>query len=103
MPSKESQSLRDQFQAMSNRMVANPEMDIHSLRDMFETLQAQASEPTSVTYEEVLAGGHSALWCTPLGAAQDRVVLYAHGGGYISFTKDTIRKLAGHLAKATGS
>lgn len=102
MPSTESEALKDQFRTISGRMAANPDMDISTLRDMVDGLQARASEPIGVTYEEVLAGGRAALWCNPLEGAQDRVILYTHGGGYISNTMDTARKLAGHLAKATG-
>ena len=102
MPSTESESLRTHFQSMSDRLAANPEMDLPTLRAMLEELAVQAAEPTDVTYEEVDAGGRPALWCIPLGAATDRVILYTHGGGFVSNTMHSHRKLAGHLAKAAG-
>ena len=87
---------------MTDRLAANPEMDLPTLRAMLEELAVQAAEPTDVTYEEVDAGGRPALWCIPLGAATDRVILYTHGGGFVSNTMHSHRKLAGHLAKAAG-
>ena len=67
---------------------------------MLEELADRAAEPTDVTYEEVDAGGVPALWCKPIGAADDRVVLYTHGGGFVSNTMHSHRKVAAHLAKA---
>lgn len=102
MPSTESEALRDHFQSMSDRMAANPEMDLTTLRSMLEELSARAAEPTNVTYEEVDAGGRPAMWCNPIGADDDRVILYTHGGGFVSNTMHSHRKLAAHLAKAAG-
>ena len=53
-------------------------------------------------YREVSAGGVPALWAEPHGAAADRVIMYLHGGGFVSGSLYTHRKLAGHLAKAAG-
>jgi epsilon-lactone hydrolase len=102
MPSSESDALRTHFQSMTDRMAANPEMDLTTLRSMLEELGARAAEPTDVTYEEVDAGGQPAMWCNPIGAAPDRVILYTHGGGFVSNTMHSHRKLAAHLAKAAG-
>jgi monoterpene epsilon-lactone hydrolase len=103
MPSTESDALRDHFQSMSDRMAANPEMELRTLRSMLEELADRAAEPTQVTYEEVDASGIPALWCQPLDAAGDRVILYTHGGGFVSNTMHSHRKLAAHLAKAAGA
>ena len=101
MPSTESDALRAHFQSMSDRMAANPEMDLVTLRSMLEELGLRAAEPTDVTYEEVDAGGRPALWCNPIGAAEDRSSS-PHGGGFVSNTMHSHRKLAAHLAKAAG-
>jgi acetyl esterase/lipase len=61
------------------------------------------TEPGGVDYREVEAGGVSALWIEPHGAARDRVIVAYHGGGFISGSLYTHRKLYGHLAKATGA
>jgi acetyl esterase/lipase len=83
-------------------MAANPQLDIVSLRSLLDEMHLLASEPTDVTYEEVVAGGRSALWANPIDAATDRVILFFHGGGFIAGSINCHRKLAAHLAKATG-
>ena len=59
-------------------------------------------EPGGVDYIEVDAGGVRALWIVPKGADERRVLLYAHGGGFLGGSIYTHRKLVGHLAKAVG-
>jgi epsilon-lactone hydrolase len=103
MASIESDELRTIYQSWSDRMAAAPDMDLATLRDLFEEWHRPTAEPTGVTYEEVDAGGVPALWCLPLGAADDRVLLFTHGGGFVVGSSATHRKLAGHLAKAVGA
>jgi monoterpene epsilon-lactone hydrolase len=103
MPSTESDALRAHFQSMADRTAANPEMDLSTLRGILEELHQRAAEPTGVTYEEVDAGGRPALWCIPVDGTDDRVILYTHGGGFVVNTMDSHRKVAAHLAKATGA
>jgi acetyl esterase/lipase len=59
-------------------------------------------EPGGVDYLEVDAGGVPAMWIEPHGAARDRVIVAYHGGGFISGSLYTHRKMIGHLAKAAG-
>jgi len=61
-----------------------------------------SGEPGGVDYLEVDAGGIRAMWVRPKGAADDRVIFYAHGGGFVSGSIYTHRKMVGHLAKAAG-
>lgn len=103
MPSTESDALRAHFQSMTDRMAADPDMDLVTLRSMLEELAARAGEPEGVSYAEADAGGVRALWCRPEGADANRVVYYMHGGGFVSNTADSHRKLAAHLAKAVGA
>jgi acetyl esterase/lipase len=42
------------------------------------------------------------MWLRPKGAVEDRVIFYAHGGGFVSGSIYTHRKLVGHLSKALG-
>lgn len=60
------------------------------------------AEPKGVDYLETDAGGIPAMWALPKGCAEDRVLLCFHGGGFISGSVYTHRKLFAHLAKATG-
>jgi acetyl esterase/lipase len=88
---------------MSERMAANPDMDLPTLRAMFEGLAAQTAEPEGVTYAEVAADGVPALWCIPTECRSDVVILYTHGGGFAANSASSHRKLAGHLAAAAGA
>ncbi|MDG4810085.1 alpha/beta hydrolase fold domain-containing protein [Micromonospora sp. WMMD1120] len=60
------------------------------------------AEPRGVDYTEVSAGGVPAMWLDPHGADLDRVIVALHGGGFVSGSLYTHRKMYGHLAKAAG-
>lgn len=96
-------ALFDLYSQMTTRMAAEPPMDLPGLRDMLDGLAVLADEPTGVTYETVDAGGVNAILVTPSGAREDRVIVYAHGGGCVTGSSSSHRKLAAHLAKAAGA
>ena len=102
-PSAESAAMRNVFSRMAARTAANPGMGLESMRDMLESMYALTAEPAGVTYEEIVAGTCPSLWCLPLCAAQDRVILYAHGGGFVGNSMHSHRKLAAHLARAAAT
>jgi epsilon-lactone hydrolase len=102
MPSKESTVLRDKYKAFADRLAANPGVDLGGRHDPFDGISLLAAEPTDVTYDEVATAGLSAIWANPLGCDPDRVLVYFHGGGFISGSKESHRKVAAHLAKAAG-
>ncbi len=56
-----------------------------------------------VTYEPVDAGGVSSLWVTAPGVAEDRVVLYLHGGGYIVGSLKSHQDLVARISKAANA
>lgn len=102
MASPQAESLKTLYRSWADRMAANPEMDLDTLRDLFEGWHLPTAEPEGVTYAEVDAGDVPAIWCNPIGAAEDRVIVFTHGGGYVVGSMHTHRKLAGHLAKRVG-
>jgi acetyl esterase/lipase len=61
------------------------------------------AEPREVDYLETVAGGRPAIWAVPKRSSSDRVLLSIHGGGFVSGSIYTHRKMFGHLAKATGA
>jgi epsilon-lactone hydrolase len=61
---------------------------------------ALTAEPGGVDYIEVDAGGVQAMWIVPKASVEDRVIFCVHGGGYVSGSIYTHRKMYGHLAKA---
>ena len=81
---------------------ANPQMSLDEQRDMIERWPVVAAEPRGIDYIETEVGGVPALWAAPKGCAEDRVVLCAHGGGFMTGSMYSHRKFFGHLAKAIG-
>ncbi|MFD7157589.1 alpha/beta hydrolase [Kribbella sp. NPDC059898] len=95
MASKESEAVRRHWESAREP------------RDQLERSQADhrwaelTAEPDDVDYLAV--PGRPALWIAPHGAATDRVLLCLHGGGYISGSRYSHRKMFAHLAKAVGA
>lgn len=102
-PSPESDSLRALYQGWTDRMVADPEMDLPTMRDMFDQWHSTASEPEEVRYKSETVGGVPAIWALPDGADESKVMIYTHGGGFAVGSADSHRKIAGHTAKACGA
>ena len=98
MPSKQSEAVRKHWEA-ARLAVTQPEAggpDDESWGDL-------TAEPREVDYLETEAGGVPAMWAVPKGCRPDRVLLCLHGGGFVSGSIYTHRKLFGHLAKAVGA
>jgi monoterpene epsilon-lactone hydrolase len=102
MASKASEPLVTLYKGWIAALGANPEMPLDELRAMFEHWGDVTAEPGGVDYIETDAGGIPALWAVPKDCAPDRVLLCAHGGGYVTGSMYTHRKLYGHFAKAIG-
>ncbi len=102
MASSQSEAVKVMYQGWLDAMAANPEMGLDELRDIFEHWGDLTGEPKEVDYVEVNAGGVPAMWAIPKGCADDRVVVCTHGGGYVTGSMYTHRKVFGHLAKKIG-
>jgi acetyl esterase/lipase len=61
-----------------------------------------ATEPGGLDYAEIEAAGVPAMWLLPAGYAQGKVLLCLHGGGFVSGSMYTHRRLFAHIAKQTG-
>jgi alpha/beta hydrolase fold len=72
------------------------------MRAVFEHLGDATAEPRGVDYIEVDAASIAAMWAVPKNCAEDRVLLCAHGGGYISGSMYSHRKMYAHYAKKIG-
>ena len=72
------------------------------LADTTEPWEALTAEPAGVGHREVDVDGMPALWVEPEGADDSAVLFYIHGGGFVSGSVWTHRKLVGHLAAAAG-
>lgn len=111
MPSPESQALYNHFKSLADRMAAAQGAliaDMQLLRDMFDGIHTMATEPKDVVYEDTSVpsdtGSHTipALWIKPLNASKTHVILFTHGGGFVTNNASSHRKMAGHIAKAAG-
>lgn len=102
MASKESEQLVVYFRSVLAALNENPNMPLPEMRALFEHMGDVTAEPGGVDYIETEAGGVPALWAVPKGCAQDRVLLCSHGGGYVTGSMYTHRKMYAHLAKAAG-
>lgn len=102
MASKESEELKALYRGWLTAMQAEPDMPLKELRRRFEHLGDVTGEPGGVDYIETDAGGVPAMWAIPKGCEQTRVLLCAHGGGYVTCSMHTHRKMYAHVAKAVG-
>lgn len=98
----EADFLRALYQDWSERMAADPEMSVPMLRSLFDGWHQVTREPEDVTYREEVLAGVPGIWCLPAGADDQQVLLYTHGGGFITGSAASHRKVAGHVAKALG-
>jgi epsilon-lactone hydrolase len=90
MPSKQSETVRRRWEAARLAMV---QPDADGLDD--ESWGDLTAEPRGVDYLETEAGGVPAMWAVPKRASADRVLLCLHGGGFVSGSVYTHRKMFG--------
>lgn len=103
MASKQSEVVSDWWTAQAEAAQANPGETVSELRARNEHWGDMTAEPGGVDYLQTEVAGFPALWAVPHGSQQDRVILALHGGGFISGSIYTHRKMYAHLAKATGA
>jgi monoterpene epsilon-lactone hydrolase len=96
MASSESEAVRDMYLGWTAARIKGEQPDPESWGNL-------TAEPGAVDYVEVEIGGMRAMWALPRERADDRVLLWFHGGGFIGGSIYTHRKLCGHLAKAIGA
>lgn len=61
-----------------------------------------AKLPPGITVRKDKIAGLQAEWLTPEGACSDKVILYIHGGGYVSGSCSDHRAIVSKFAAATG-
>src|SRR5580700_9063225 len=98
MPSKQSAAVKRRWEASRLAMV-QPGFDAPD----DESWGDLTAEPRGVDYLETEAAGLPAMWAVPKRASTDRVLMCIHGGGFLSGSIYTHRKMFGHLAKAAGT
>jgi acetyl esterase/lipase len=91
-----------QFLKLVQRLRERPRVepvDVVRLRRGMEAVAFPVAADVTVTATSV--AGTPAEWLAAPGA-DDRVLLYVHGGGFVMGSPSTHRKLAGDLARAAG-
>ncbi len=91
MPSKQSEAVRRHW--AEARVAGDVEDGDHRWAGL-------TAEPLGVDY--ICVDDLPALWIQPKDAVPDRVLLCLHGGGFVSGSIWSHRKMFGHLAKAAG-
>jgi epsilon-lactone hydrolase len=102
MASKQTEELNALYRGWVAELQRNPTMPLDELRHLLGKWDTITGEPGDVDYIETDAGGVPAMWAEPKKCARDRVLLCAHGGGYVCGSMYTHRKTYAHVAKAVG-
>ena len=76
----------------------DPTASVERMRGAMEKVSEHVAR--DVKCEAVSAGGVPAEWIVPPGAADDRVILYLHGGGYMMGSINTHRAMIARIARA---
>jgi monoterpene epsilon-lactone hydrolase len=101
MASPQLQTVIQGFKQMGEK-IAQVGGDLKAMRAVMEEMSAFPSvNDTKCT--PVNAGGVQAEWIAGAGAADDRVLLYLHGGGYVMGSINTHREMVARLSKASGA
>jgi acetyl esterase/lipase len=102
MASEQSSELTTLYRNWAAAQAAQPNMPMDVMRRMFDHWGDVTAEPCQVDYIEVDVDSVQAMWVSPKAATVGKVLLCAHGGGYVAGSMYTHRKLHGHIAKAVG-
>lgn len=102
MVSKQAAAIDDLFDSFLAALAANPEMEIDELRDLLERCGDLASDPGAVDYLDIDVDGTPCLMVVPHGCDTRRVLLALHGGGCVTGSRFSHRKMFAHIAKAVG-
>jgi epsilon-lactone hydrolase len=102
MASAQAEAVKAMLIEFGQQREAAGEVTLEEMRANSSAFGEFTAEPEGVVWEPVDAGGVPAIWAIPEGGANDRVVQYVHGGGYILMSADIYKRFTGHLAKAVG-
>ena len=82
-----------------------PPMDVApaEARAAYSAMMAERAVAPDLRFEVVDVGGARGLWSHAPGAADDRVVLHLHGGGFVVGSAWDTRALTGEVARASGA
>lgn len=76
--------------------------DVPAIRRRLDKISKWLKRAFRVSVEATVVNGLVAEWLRPKGAAQDKVLLYLHGGAYVVGSCLTHRQMVSHIARAAG-
>ena len=85
---------------------AGPDFDGLTIEEMRTTMEAIASQfkvAEDIRCETVDAGGIPAEWIAAPGTADDHVIYFLHGGGYVMGSINTHREMISRISRAAGA
>src|SRR5580698_140098 len=85
--------------AMIKSVPRDPTASVERMRGAMEKVSEHVAR--DVKCEAVSAGDVPAEWIVPPNAANDRVILYLHGGGYVMGSINTHRAMIARIARAS--
>ncbi|MGH6870238.1 MAG: alpha/beta hydrolase [Rhizomicrobium sp.] len=89
---------------MSRPRTASVETDIEELRRQFAYLSDRfGTIPPDVSFEPAQVGPIKGEWVRIDAASPNRLILYFHGGGYVSGSPESHRPLIARLSQAAGA
>ncbi len=93
-----SEQLKKVLEIIRSVPPAKPDTTVGQMRGAMEKVAERVAP--DVKCEKVEAGGVPAEWIVAPGAAEDRVILYLHGGGYVMGSINTHRAMIARLSRA---
>ncbi|CAN5234372.1 alpha/beta hydrolase [soil metagenome] len=100
MASQQSDALADLYRDWGQRIAKDPGMPLESFRAIFDEWPTVTAEPDGVHFREDVVADLPVIWCEPDGADEKRLLICFHGGGYVTSSRHTHRKMFGHVARA---
>jgi acetyl esterase/lipase len=97
-------SLRSRFwRTVLRKVFKNKNLPIAEVRANGEkNSKRMGGAPKTISIQQIDISGIQAEWLTPLEASHEQVILYLHGGGYVTGSIETYRMMCGLLADYTG-
>jgi epsilon-lactone hydrolase len=102
MASEQAEAIKVLLVEFRQEQEASGEKSLEEMRADMGRFGDLTSEPEGVTWSPVDAGGVPAIWAIPPDGADDRVLEYLHGGGYVLGSAEVYKRFTGHLANAIG-
>ena len=99
--SPELEKANQMFRTMGEKLQTLKTTD--EIRGAYEDLVSGFPVADDVICERVGANGVPSEWISAPGAAEDKVLLYLHGGGYVIGSTRTHREMVSRLSRASGS